>query len=106
MPKITYISNSGEENTIEVSVGMTVMRAAIAQGIPGIDADCGGSCACATCHVYVDPAWADKVKAPDSSEADMLDFVLERQPTSRLSCQLEVTAELDGLIVRTPASQH
>ena len=106
MPKITYISNTGEEHTIEVSVGMTVMRAAIANNIPGIDADCGGSCACATCHVYVDPAWADKVKPADATEADMLDFVLDRQPNSRLSCQLEVTPALDGLVVRTPASQH
>jgi ferredoxin, 2Fe-2S len=106
MPKITYISNSGDETTIDVSVGMSVMRAAIANSIPGIDADCGGSCACATCHVYVDPAWADKVKPPESAEADMLDFVLDRQPTSRLSCQIEVTLELDGLVVRTPASQH
>ncbi len=106
MPKITYISTTGEENMVEASVGMSVMRAAIANAVPGIDADCGGSCACATCHVYVDPAWAGKLKAPESSEADMLDFVLERQPTSRLSCQIEVTAELDGLVVRTPASQH
>jgi ferredoxin, 2Fe-2S len=106
MPKITYISTAGDEQTIDVSVGMTVMRAAIANNIPGIDADCGGSCACATCHVYVDPAWADRVKPPEPTEADMLDFVLDRQPTSRLSCQLEVTADLDGLIVRTPASQH
>jgi 2Fe-2S ferredoxin len=106
MPKITYISNAGEEHTIDVSVGMTVMRAAIANNIPGIDADCGGSCACATCHVYVDPAWADKVKPADATEADMLDFVLDRQPNSRLSCQLEVTPALDGLVVRTPASQH
>jgi 2Fe-2S ferredoxin len=106
MPRITYISTSGEENTVEASVGMTVMRAAIANAVPGIDADCGGSCACATCHVYVDPAWEDKLKAPEGAEKDMLDFVLERQPNSRLSCQIEVTPDLDGLIVRTPVSQH
>ncbi|HTZ72239.1 MAG TPA: 2Fe-2S iron-sulfur cluster-binding protein [Acetobacteraceae bacterium] len=106
MPKVTYISQEGEERTVETSVGMTVMRTAIAQGIPGIDADCGGSCACATCHVYVDPAWADKLKAPESAETDMLDFVIDRQPTSRLSCQIEITEALDGLIVRTPTTQH
>ena len=106
MPKITYISQSGEEHSVETSVGMTVMRAAIANGVPGIDADCGGSCACATCHVYVDDAWAGKIKPPESAESDMLDFVLDREPNSRLSCQIEVTAELDGLVVRTPASQH
>ena len=106
MPKITYISNAGKETTIDVSVGMSVMRAAIAQGIDGIDADCGGSCACATCHVYVDAAWADKLKAPAAAEADMLDFVIERKPESRLSCQLEVTAEMDGLVVRLPVAQH
>jgi len=106
MPKITYISSSGEENTVEASVGMTVMRTAIANAVPGIDADCGGSCACATCHVYVDPAWEGKLKAPEGAEKDMLDFVLDRQPNSRLSCQIEVTPELDGLIVRTPVSQH
>lgn len=106
MPKITYISQSGEEHSVETSVGMTVMRTAIANGIPGIDADCGGSCACATCHVYVDDAWMGKLKAPESAESDMLDFVLDRQPNSRLSCQINITAELDGLVVRTPASQH
>jgi 2Fe-2S ferredoxin len=106
MPKITYISNTGEERTVETSVGMTVMRTAIAQAIPGIDADCGGSCACATCHVYVDPAWFPKLEPAGDGEVDMLDFVIDRQPTSRLSCQIEITGELDGLVVRTPATQH
>jgi 2Fe-2S ferredoxin len=106
MPKITYISTSGDATTVEASVGMTVMRAAVANAVPGIDADCGGSCACATCHVYVDPTWQDKLTAPDGTEADMLEFVLERQPNSRLSCQIQVTPALDGLVVRTPVSQH
>ena len=106
MPKITYITHEGAQKTIDVSVGMTVMRAAVAQAIPGIDADCGGACACATCHVYVDPAWFDKLPAPQPAEADMLDFVQERQPNSRLSCQIEVTDAIDGLVVTTPASQH
>jgi 2Fe-2S ferredoxin len=106
MPKITYITQSGEEQTVDASVGMTVMRAAIANAVPGIDADCGGACACATCHVYVDPDWFERLPKPQGAEADMLDFVLERQPNSRLSCQIDVTAELDGLRVTTPASQH
>ena len=105
MPKITYISNAGDTQTVDTSVGMTVMRTAIANGIPGIDADCGGSCACATCHVYVDPAWFDKLKPAESAESDMLDFVIDRQPTSRLSCQIEVSDALDGLVVSTPERQ-
>ncbi len=105
MPKITYISNDGEEHTVETSVGMTVMRTAIAQGVPGIDADCGGSCACGTCHVYVDAAWADKLPAPGQAELDMLEFVSARQDNSRLSCQIDVTAALDGLMVTTPETQ-
>ena len=106
MPKITYITHDGAQKSVETSVGMTVMRAAIANGVDGIDADCGGACACATCHVYVDPAWFDRLQAADGAEADMLDFVQDRQPNSRLSCQIEVTAALDGLIVTTPATQH
>jgi 2Fe-2S ferredoxin len=106
MPKITYITHDGDQKTIDVSVGMTVMRAAVAQGVPGIDADCGGACACATCHVYVDAAWFDRLPAPQAAEADMLDFVQDRQPHSRLSCQIEVTDATDGLIVTTPATQH
>jgi 2Fe-2S ferredoxin len=106
MPKITYVAATGEQRTIDTSVGMTVMRAAVANAVPGIDADCGGSCACATCHVYVDPAWFDKLKPADPTESDMLEFVMDREPTSRLSCQIEVTDALDGLVVRTPSSQH
>jgi 2Fe-2S ferredoxin len=106
MPKITYVTQAGQQTTLDVSVGMSVMRAAVANAVPGIDADCGGSCACATCHVYVDPAWVDRVPAPEGAEKDMLDFVLDRQPNSRLSCQIEVTEALDGLVVTTPVSQH
>ena len=106
MPKITYVTQAGEEQVVDASIGMTVMRAAIANAVPGIDADCGGACACATCHVYVDAAWFDRLPKPQNAEADMLDFVLERQPNSRLSCQIDVTADLDGLRVTTPASQH
>jgi 2Fe-2S ferredoxin len=106
MPKITYVTQAGQQTTLDVSVGMSVMRAAVANAVPGIDADCGGSCACATCHVYVDAAWVDRVPAPEGAEKDMLDFVLDRQPNSRLSCQIEVTEALDGLVVTTPVSQH
>jgi 2Fe-2S ferredoxin len=105
MPKITYISHQGNQTTVDVAIGMSVMRGAVANGVAGIDADCGGACACGTCHVYVDPAWADRLPAPAQMEQDMLDFVAAKQPTSRLSCQLEVTAALDGLVVTTPMSQ-
>ena len=99
MPKITYISTSGEENTVEASVGMTVMRAAIANAVPGIDADCGGSCACATCHVYVDPEWTAKLPAVMSDERELLAALAQREPNSRLSCQIEFTDALAGLRV-------
>ena len=105
MPRITYVSHGGQSLSVDAAIGMTVMRAAVTNGIPGIDADCGGACACGTCHVFVDPAWADRLPAPTSAENDMLDLVNDLEPTSRLSCQIDVTAELDGLIVRTPARQ-
>ena len=105
MPRITYVSHGGQSLSVDAAIGMTVMRAAVTNGIPGIDADCGGACACGTCHVFVDPAWADRLPAPTSAENDMLDLVNDQEPTSRLSCQIDVTAELDGLIVRTPARQ-
>ena len=105
MPKITYVSHGGQSLSVDAAIGMTVMRAAVMNGVPGIDADCGGSCACGTCHVFVDPAWADRLPAPTSAESDTLDLVSDLEPTSRLSCQIDVTAELDGLIVRTPARQ-
>ena len=106
MPKITYIEHSGEARTVDVAVGMTVMEGAVKHGVPGIDADCGGACACATCHVYVDEAWKDKTGKPSAMEESMLDFANDVQPTSRLSCQIKVTDELDGLVVTTPPSQH
>ncbi len=105
MPKITYITHAGTENSVDVAVGMSVMRGAVANGLPGIDADCGGSCACGTCHVYVDAAWANKLPAPGQAELDMLEFVSARQDNSRLSCQIDVTAALDGLMVTTPETQ-
>ncbi len=106
MPKITYVEVSGKEHAIEVKTGLTVMEGAIKHNVPGIDADCGGACACATCHVYVDPAWTDKVGSPSAMEESMLDFAENVEPNSRLSCQIKVTDALDGLVVRMPESQH
>jgi len=106
MPKITYIEHNGKEHVIEVPAGWTVMEGAVKNRVPGIDADCGGACACATCHVYVDAAWKDKIPARGEMEDSMLDFALDVKPESRLSCQIKVKPELDGLIVRTPKSQH
>jgi 2Fe-2S ferredoxin len=106
MPKITYVEFSGAEHPIEVKAGLTVMEGAVKHNVPGIDADCGGACACATCHVYVDPAWTDKVGSPSAMEESMLDFAENVEPNSRLSCQIKVTEALDGLVVRMPESQH
>jgi len=105
MPKITYIEHNGTEHTVDVPVGLTVMEGAVNNNIPGIDADCGGACACSTCHVYVDPAWIDKLPARDDMEEDMLDFAFEPNERSRLTCQVKVTAELDGLVVQMPEKQ-
>jgi 2Fe-2S ferredoxin len=105
MSKITYIGNSGNEKTIEVSNGLTVMEGAVQNDIPGIDADCGGGMACATCHVYVKEEWFDKLPKKEDGEEDMLDMAFEPKKNSRLSCQLIVSDELDGLIVITPSKQ-
>ena len=106
MPKIKYIEHNGKEHVVEVPVGWSVMEGAVKNLIPGIDADCGGACACATCHVHVDPAWAGKLPPKQDMEETMLDFAQELEPTSRLSCQIKVSPALDGLIVRLPKSQH
>ena len=108
MPKITYIEHNGTEHAIEVPVGKSVMQGAVDNNVPGIDADCGGECACATCHVYIDPAWLDRIGLPlaGSQEASMLSFAAVTQPDSRLSCQIHVTDALDGLVVRMPEGQH
>jgi 2Fe-2S ferredoxin len=106
MAKITYIEFNGTEHTIDVRNTFTVMEGAVKNNIPAIDADCGGACACATCHVYVDPAWTDKTGKASAMEESMLDFAENVQENSRLSCQIKVTDELDGLIVRMPESQH
>jgi 2Fe-2S ferredoxin len=106
MPKVTYIEHTGKVHVVEVPTGWSVMEGAVKNLIPGIDADCGGACACATCHVHVDPQWAGKLPSKQDMEETMLDFAQELQPTSRLSCQIKVTPELDGLVVRMPKSQH
>jgi len=106
MAKITFVDAKGEKRTVEAPDGWSVMEAAVKSDIPGIDADCGGACACATCHVYVDPAWAGKLPPKEEMEETMLDFAQDVKPASRLSCQLKVTAELDGLTVTTPKNQH
>lgn len=105
MPKITYTDSGGTARTIEAENGQTVMEAAIRNNIPGIEAECGGACACATCHVFVDDAWKEKTGAPSQMEEDMLDFAYDVRPTSRLSCQIRITPELDGLVVRIPEKQ-
>ena len=105
MPKITYNDSSGTARTVEAEIGSTVMETAIMNGVPGIVAECGGACTCATCHGYIDPAWTDIVGPPSMMEEDMLDFAFEVKPNSRLTCQIKVKPELDGLIVRVPAQQ-
>ena len=105
MPRITYLEDSGKSHTIEVSNGLSVMEGAVQNDIPGIDADCGGGMACATCHVYVKEDWLDKIPKKEDGEEDMLDMAYEPKKNSRLSCQLIVSDELDGLIVSTPSKQ-
>jgi len=106
MPKITYIEFEGREHVVEVRNGLSVMEGAVKNNVPGIDADCGGACACATCHVYVDEAWREKTGTASAMEESMLDFAENVEPNSRLSCQIRVSDALDGLTVRMPESQH
>ena len=105
MPKITYIEHDDTTHTVDAEVGSTVMETALRNGITGIVAECGGSCTCATCHVYVDEAWVAKTGGPSPMEEDMLDFGFDVRPNSRLSCQIKMSPELDGLVVRTPERQ-
>lgn len=105
MAKITFIDHGGTARTVAAAAGSTVMEAAIHNDVPGIDAECGGACSCATCHVYVDPEWVDVVGPPAPMEEDMLDFASDVRSNSRLSCQIRVSPELDGLVVATPARQ-
>jgi 2Fe-2S ferredoxin len=105
VPKVTYIEPGGKQKVIQARTGATVMETAIDNDVAGIVAECGGACSCATCHVYVDPAWAAKLPPPEPQEDGMLDCVLDRQATSRLSCQIVLTDELDGLVVRVADEQ-
>src|SRR5712671_8008423 len=105
MTRINFVDHTGETRSIDVENGATVMEAAIRNAIPGIEAECGGACACATCHVFVDEAWREKTGGPSEMEEDMLDFAFDVRPSSRLSCQIKVTDALDGLIVRVPEKQ-
>ena len=105
MVKLTFVQPDGASQTVEVEPGLTVMEAAKLNDVPGIEAECGGACACATCHVYVDQAWVEKTGKPADIEEDMLDFAFEVKESSRLSCQIKVKPELDGLVVRVPEKQ-
>ena len=106
MVSITYKDSEGGSRTVEAQVGSTVMETALRESVPGIEAECGGACACATCHVYVDEAWREKTGKASTMEESMLDFAQNVEPNSRLSCQIKVTDALDGLIVRMPEEQH
>ena len=105
MAKITFVQPDGVSQTVEAEAGLTVMEAAKLNSISGIDAECGGACACATCHVYVDAAWTEKTGKAEAMEEDMLDFAFDVRPESRLSCQMKVTDVLDGLVLRVPGKQ-
>jgi 2Fe-2S ferredoxin len=105
MTQITFIDSGGTARTVEGENGSTVMETAIKNAVPGIEAECGGACACSTCHVYIDEAWQEKVGQPSPMEEDMLDFAYDVKPNSRLSCQMKVSDDLNGLVVRTPERQ-
>ncbi|PZQ45797.1 MAG: 2Fe-2S ferredoxin [Rhodovulum sulfidophilum] len=106
MPKVTFVSADGETTTVEAEAGLSVMEAAVRNDVAGIDAECGGSCACATCHVIVDPDWAGRLDPPSDSEREMLEYTIGPEETSRLACQIELTEDLDGIRVRLPVSQQ
>lgn len=106
MTKVTYIEFNGTEHSVDVADGLSVMEGAVRYTIPGIEGDCGGAGACATCHVYVEEGWLEKLDPMDELERDMLDFAFDVRPNSRLSCQIKVEPSLDGLVVKTPARQY
>lgn len=106
MGRVTYIEFNGTEHPIDLEDGLSVMEGAVSNGIPGIDADCGGMCACATCHVHLSAEWYAKVGAPGEQEDEMLELAPERHEHSRLSCQITMSPELDGLVVQMPEAQH
>ncbi|MFP6850474.1 MAG: 2Fe-2S iron-sulfur cluster-binding protein [Pseudomonas sp.] len=105
MPKITFIEYNGTQHVVEEAAGRSLMQAALDNLVPGIVADCGGSCSCATCHAYIDPTWIPQVPPADATELSMLECVLDPEENSRLTCQVKITPEMDGLLVRLPKSQ-
>lgn len=106
MPRVTFIAHDGTRHAVDAAAGESLMRAAVDNGVPGIDADCGGMCACATCHVFVEPEWVQRLAAPSQQEEEMLNFTAERRASSRLACQIPVVEALDGLTVTMPEGQH
>lgn len=106
MPKVTYIEHDGTEHEVEVKAGLSLMEGAVKNNVPGIDAECGGACSCATCHVFVEAEWLPRTGSRSAAEEAMLDFADGVRETSRLSCQIRVDDTLDGLVVRLPLSQH
>ncbi len=106
MPKVTFIEHNGKQHPVTAESGLSLMRAAVDNNVPGIDADCGGQCACATCHVYVDAAWQSLTGSRTTMEEDMLNFAAATLPNSRLACQIPITPALDGLVVTMPDGQH
>ena len=106
MPRVTFIEHDGTEHEVDAVVDRSLMRAAVDNGVPGIDADCGGQCACATCHVYVEPEWLARTGTRGEMEGSMLGFAAVEQDNSRLACQITVTDALDGIVVRLPDGQH
>jgi 2Fe-2S ferredoxin len=106
MPKVTFYEHDGTRHDVDATSGLSLMRAAVDHNVPGIDADCGGACACATCHVYVEPEWLERSGTRTEMEESMLSFAAVTQDNSRLACQIELSDALDGLSVRLPAGQH
>lgn len=104
-PRVTFIEATSVSRTVEAEVGASLMETAVSNGVPGIDAECGGACSCATCHVYIDDGWTAITGKPERTEEEMLEFAIELRLNSRLSCQIKLTDAMDGLVVRTPASQ-
>lgn len=106
MPVITYVEHNGARHSLTLKPGVSLMQGAISHNVPGIDADCDGACACATCHIFIDAAWSDRLGERNAMEASMLEFAEGVRETSRLACQIQVTDALDGLIVHLPEAQH
>jgi 2Fe-2S ferredoxin len=106
MARITYVEHNGKAHSVEVADGTSLMEGALGNGVPGIDGDCGGNAACATCHVYIDPAWSAKTGTITEMEEAMLELADGRLPNSRLACQIKASADLDGLVVNMPETQH